>query len=107
MLAVSAPSHAAQMIDHPIVKLQSLDKTTARTMTFEANVGSTVKFGSLYIKVQACRKAPPMEQPESASFLQIWETDKKKKPNGYLAVGCFLPRPVYRLWITLSMMCGY
>ncbi len=61
------------MESYPVVKLQSLDKVTARTMTFEANVGNTVKFGSLYIKIQACAKAPPVEQPESAAFLQIWE----------------------------------
>jgi hypothetical protein len=38
---------AREMENYPVVKLQSLDKVTARTMTFEANVGNTVKFGSL------------------------------------------------------------
>ncbi len=68
---------AREMESFPVVKLQSLDKITARTMTFEANVGNTVKFGSLYIKIQACSKAPPVEQPESAAFLQIWEVKSK------------------------------
>lgn len=67
---------AREMENYPVVKLQSLDKVTARTMTFEAKVGNTVKFGSLYIKIQACAKAPPVEQPESAAFLQIWEMRK-------------------------------
>lgn len=66
------PAQAA-MQDMPVIKLQSIDKITGRTLTFEARVGSTVKYGPLYIKVQACRKAPPIEQPESAAFLQIWE----------------------------------
>lgn len=64
---------AGTMEDYPAVQLRALDKITARTLTFQADVGSTVKFGSLYVKVQACRKAPPIEQPESAAFLQIWE----------------------------------
>ncbi len=72
-------AEAREMESYPVVKLQSLDKITARTMIFEANVGSTVKFGSLYIKVQACSKAAPVEQPESAAFLQIWELKAKEK----------------------------
>lgn len=63
----------AALQDHPIVKLRSLDKITARTMTFEARVGSTIKFGTIYIKVQSCRKSEPTDPPESAAFLQIWE----------------------------------
>ena len=73
ILLCAAPSMAREMDSFPIVKLQSLDKITARTMTFEAKVGSTVKFGPLYIKIQACKKAPPVEQPEAAAFLQIWQ----------------------------------
>ena len=48
-------AHARASIDTSIAKLQSIDKVTARTLTFEVNVGSTVKFGSLYIKLQASR----------------------------------------------------
>ncbi|MCF8496043.1 MAG: DUF2155 domain-containing protein [Alphaproteobacteria bacterium] len=61
------------MIDYPVVRLRSLDKITARTRTFEAEVGSTVQFGALHVKIRACRKASPIDQPESAAFLQIWE----------------------------------
>ncbi|MGB4107642.1 MAG: DUF2155 domain-containing protein [Alphaproteobacteria bacterium] len=73
LLLIPGGASAREMENYPVVKLQSLDKVTARTMTFEANVGNTVKFGSLFIKIQACAKAPPVEQPESAAFLQIWE----------------------------------
>lgn len=75
-----SPAQAA-MQDMPVIKLQSIDKITGRTLTFEARVGSTVKYGPLYIKVQACRKAPPIEQPESAAFLQIWEIAPKFESN--------------------------
>lgn len=74
-------AQARDMESLPVVKLQSLDKITARTMTFEANVGNTIKFGSLYIKIQACKKASPVDQPESAAFLQIWETRPVKEEN--------------------------
>lgn len=68
------PAYATRpSVNFPVVKLQSLDKITARTETFEARVGSTVKFGPLYIKVQACRENDPLERPESAAFLQVWE----------------------------------
>lgn len=79
LLAFAPQSIAREMTNYPVVKLQSLEKTTARTSTFEANVGSTVKFGSLFIKVQACRKSQPIEQPEAASFLQIWQVNKDRE----------------------------
>ncbi|MBU0858682.1 MAG: DUF2155 domain-containing protein, partial [Alphaproteobacteria bacterium] len=40
------------MEPQPVAKLRTLDKITARTMTFEADVGSTVKFGPLFIKIR-------------------------------------------------------
>lgn len=67
----SKPS--VSMIDQPMARLQTLDKITARTMTFEARVGKTIKFGPLYIRPQACRKSDPLDRPESSAFLQIWE----------------------------------
>lgn len=96
------------MTDYPVARLQSLDKTTARTMTFNARVGSTVKFGPIYIRVQTCRKAPPIEKPESAAFLQIWEvTPKEQKPQWIFSGWMFasspalspMDHPVYDVWV--------
>jgi hypothetical protein len=95
------------MDNFPIVKLRSLDKVTARTMTFEARVGSTLKFGSLYIKVQACRKAPPIETPESASFLQIWEVAPDQKAEWVFSGWMYasspglssMDHPIYDVWV--------
>lgn len=70
---LSQAAFAREMTEQPRIKLRSLEKTTARTMTFEADVGSTLKFGSLFIKVQSCQKSSPVERPEAAAFLQIWE----------------------------------
>ncbi len=99
--------HAREMMDYPIVKLRSLDKVTARTITFEASVGSTLKFGSLYIKAQACRKAPPIEQPEAAAFLQVWEITPEDKSEWVYSGWMFasspglahMDHPVYDVWV--------
>ena len=108
-LMCHSPYASADMIDYDIVTLRSLDKVSARSTTFEIPVGKTVKFGgSLFIKVQACRKSAPIDDPESASFLQIWE----KKPNTDAANWVFsgwmfasspalsaMDHPVYDVWV--------
>lgn len=105
-LFCAGPAHAA-MQDMPVIKLQSIDKITGRTLTFEARVGSTVKYGPLYIKVQACRKAPPIEQPESAAFLQIWEVTPKDDSKWVFSGWMFasspalsaMDHPIYDVWV--------
>lgn len=105
-MAAAAPS-----VDYPVAKLRSLDKISARTTVFEAEVGSTLKFGEVYIKVQACRKAPEMEQPESAAFLQIWEVAPKGDADGesrWIFSGWMfasspglssMDHPIYDVWV--------
>ena len=66
------------MIEEPVAVLQALDKVTARIKRLTVHVGQTGKFGTLSIVVDACRKAPPEDQPESAAFLKI--TDGKSDP---------------------------
>ncbi len=73
------PAYALDYEEYPSVRLRSLDKITARTLTFDAQVGSTMKFGDIYIKIQSCRKPPPVEKNESAAFLQIWQVDKASR----------------------------
>ena len=63
-----------RMEDRSIVRLRTIDKLSARTHSFEIPVSKTVKFGdSLFIKARACRGASPLDEPENAAFLQIWE----------------------------------
>jgi hypothetical protein len=66
------------MLDEPVAVLQALDKVTARIKRLTIRVGQTGKFGTLSILVDACRKAPPEDPPESAAFLKI--TDGKSDP---------------------------
>ena len=96
------------MEDYPSVKLQGLDKSVGRTVTFEAKVGSTIQYGPLYIKIQACRKAPPIEKPESAAFLQIWEVPPGAQKSVWVFSGwMFASSPalsamdhaVYDVWV--------
>lgn len=104
---ISMPAIARTMEDYPVVKLKSLDKITARTETFEARVGSTVKFDDLFIKVQSCRKSSPIDEPESASFLQIWEADNEGESRWVFSGWMFasspalspMDHPIYDVWV--------
>lgn len=88
--------------EYPSIRLRSLDKITARTLTFDAQVGTTIKFGDIYIKIQSCRKPPPVERTEAAAFLQIWQTTKTQI-NG-VAVEKATPdsRWIYSGWMFAS-----
>jgi hypothetical protein len=106
-LLASSPAHAV-MEDYPSVKLQGLDKSVGRTVTFEAKVGSTIQYGPLFIKIHACRKAPPIEQPESAAFLQIWEVPPGEEKSEWVFSGWMfasspalsaMDHPVYDIWV--------
>lgn len=100
---------AREMTEYPKIKLRALDKITAHTMTFEAKVGSTLKFGSIYLKVQSCQKSSPIDQPESAAFVQIWETspDQEKKAQWVFSGWMFasspalssMDHPIYDVWV--------
>jgi len=59
--------------DAPLLRLRILDKVRAESRTYELNVGRTVAYGNLRIRPRACRKSSPLDDPESAAFLQIWE----------------------------------
>lgn len=106
--ANAAPEPPPAFEDYPTVRLQSLDKVTARTMTFQARVGATVKFGPLYIKTRACRKPPIAEKPEAAAFLQIWEDNAKTgEPHWVFSGWMFasspalsaMDHPIYDVWV--------
>ncbi len=106
-LMVATPASAA-MEDYPSVKLQGLDKSVGRTVTFEATVGSTIQYGPLFIKIHACRKSSPIEKPESAAFLQIWEVPPGSDKSEWVFSGWMfasspalsaMDHPVYDVWV--------
>ncbi len=107
MLLFASPAFAV-MEDYPSVKLQGLDKSVGRTVTFEAKVGDTIQYGPLFVKIHACRKAPPIEKPESAAFLQIWEVPPGEKKSQWVFSGWMfasspalsaMDHPVYDVWV--------
>lgn len=107
LTALTAPAQAA-LEDYPSIKLQGLDKSVGRTITFEAKVGSTIQYGPLFIKIHACRKAPPIETPESAAFLQIWEVPPGSDKSEWVFSGWMfasspalsaMDHPVYDVWV--------
>ena len=109
LVAFLFPLHAnATMTDYPVVKLQSLDKITARTTTFEARVGSTIQFGPLFIRIQSCRESDPIDKPESAAFIQVWEVPPETGKSEWVFSGWMfasspalsaMDHPVYDVWV--------
>jgi hypothetical protein len=91
----------------PAVRLRALDKITARTVSFDVNVGETVKFGDIYIHPQTCKEPPPIEEPESSAFLQIWEKTPENKSKWIFSGWMFasspglsaMDHPVYDVWV--------
>ena len=90
-----------------IAVLQGLDKVTARTSTFDAPVGTFVKFGTLKIISRICDKKPPEETPESAVFLDISENRVGEPPitvyRGWMFASspaiAAMEHPVYDVWV--------
>ncbi len=109
LLLVPAAAHAATpMKDFPVVRMQSLDKVTARTETFEAKVGTTIQFGPLFIRIQSCRKTDPIDKPESAAFIQVWEVPPETGKSEWVFSGWMfasspalsaMDHPVYDVWV--------
>ena len=73
-IVAGIPSLAlGETIAEPVAVLEGLDKITARVSKFEEQVGASLHFGTLSIRVRDCEKNPPEETPESAAFLEIDE----------------------------------
>ena len=101
-MAIAAPS-----VERPVVRLQALDRITARVSTVDAPVGQEVRFGALAITPHTCLETPPTEPPESVAFLEIDEHE----PDGnvgrvfggwmYASAPAFsaMEHPVYDVWV--------
>jgi hypothetical protein len=106
----SLPAVAQQQAtwnDRDVAVLQGLDKITARVWTFEARVGQQVRFGTLELKVEACRKRPPEEPQDSAAFVDIRELPVAPESlplfRGWMFASSpalsALEHPVYDVWV--------
>lgn len=87
--------------------LGGLDKITARVVTIEAPVGEPVRFGTLEIIARACQKRRPEENPESAAFLDIWDTRPGQPAQSVFRGWMFasspalsaMEHPVFDIWV--------
>jgi hypothetical protein len=93
--------------DYPKVTVRILDKITAESQTFDLEVEKTVAYGSLRLRPMACKKTPPIEEPESASFLQVWEKMYEGTDQWVFSGWMFssspslsaMEHPVYDVWV--------
>jgi hypothetical protein len=96
-----------EMEPRQMAVLQGLDKATARTGTFAVPVGGQAEFGTLLVRVRACMEAAPIETPESAAFLEIWDRRPGEDPDERFSGWMFasspalsaLEHPVYDVWV--------
>ncbi|WP_142849799.1 DUF2155 domain-containing protein [Telmatospirillum sp. J64-1] len=106
LLAMPAAARAADM-PMDIAVLQALDKATARVQKLRVPVGEAVRFGTLQIIARTCRERPPEEQPESAVFLDVWESRQGEAAEGVFRGWMFasspglsaMEHPVYDIWV--------
>jgi hypothetical protein len=109
MMPLPARAQERTMEDTQTVVLRTVDKLSARTHTFDIPVDKTVKFGnSLFIKVRACRRSSPLDKPESAAFLQVWERKPSEDASTWIFSGWMfasnpslsaMDHPVYDVWV--------
>lgn len=86
--------------------LRGLDKITARITTFDAPIGTPVRFGALEIVARDCHKRPPEEPPEVSVFLEVSEVKEGEAPAQLFTGWMFasspalsaLEHPVYDVW---------
>ncbi len=95
-------------VDMPAITLRWINKITARNKTINARVDQTVKIGDLYMKARACRNASPLESPESAAFVQIWEGGTDGQAPEWVFSGWMfasspglsaMDHPIYDVWV--------
>lgn len=63
------------------IRLQGLDKVTAKRERFDATMGAVTRFGNLEIIPRACWKAPPSQRPETAGLLEVWYWKPGEQPE--------------------------
>ena len=76
--AVKKPDMANEL-EKDIAVIRGLDKITARIQDFHVPVGDMITFNGLEVHVKSCQKKPPEDMPESAVFLEIYDTKKDHK----------------------------
>lgn len=96
-----------QSISHNKVVLRALDKITARITEFELAIGEELQFGTLAITARYCRTRPPIEPPETFTYLEIDDVKRgglrERAFEGWMVASSpalnALEHPVYDVWV--------
>jgi hypothetical protein len=109
LIAVCWPQMAhAQKIKNQIAVFAALDKVTAQISPLEIPIDKTGKFGPLSITPRVCNTRPPTEQPVTAAFVEIDETQldetRKRIFEGWMFAESpglhAVEHPVFDVWLT-------
>lgn len=80
--AEAPPPPPQKEVIYHAVRLQGLEKITARRQRFDAQMGVVTRFGNLEIVPRACWQAPDSSQrPENAALLEIWYWKPGEQPS--------------------------
>ncbi|MCK5792745.1 MAG: DUF2155 domain-containing protein [Ketobacter sp.] len=91
-LLLAAPA-LAQDANIQTIKLQGLNKVTARTSVLEAPLGTVMRFGTLEIIARTCWVTPPEQRPETAALLEVRELKPDEGPQRLFSGWMFASSP--------------
>ena len=91
-LLLAAPA-LAQDANIQTIKLQGLNKVTARTSVLEAPLGTVMRFGTLEIIARTCWVSPPEQRPETAALLEVRELKPDEGPQRLFSGWMFASSP--------------
>ena len=105
--AAAINSARAENIANPIALFSGLDKIMGVTTNFEAKIGAEVKYGNLIVKADVCNTTPITEDPKTASFVEIDETQKDNSRKRIFSGWMFaespglnaLEHPILDVWL--------
>ena len=103
----SGSAYTGLFIDTNKAVLQGLDKTTARVSTFELNINERGTFGTLIIKVRACRKRPRQNRRKAPPMLKYLTKKSVNSQHACLPAGCLRLAQHLIVWSTRFMMSGF
>tara|TARA_Y100001970_G_scaffold41435_1_gene51073 strand:- start:1385 stop:1762 length:378 start_codon:yes stop_codon:yes gene_type:complete len=64
----------SEWLKNSSAEFNTLDKITARTKNIEINLNEDTTLGSLIINLRSCQNRPPDFLPESAAYVEIFDT---------------------------------
>jgi hypothetical protein len=97
-----------QKIENGRAVFAGLDKITGRTISFDAAIGDTVRFGALRVTARACYTRPPTEATNTDAFVEVDEItlqgEIKRIFTGWMFASSpglhAVEHPIYDVWLT-------